>query len=69
MYLRGITETLNIEDFCELFKNGHLSYLLIDFARNIADEYCDNFKDAVNKVKNNWTAENNFPIIEYDSDF
>ena len=63
--LLGIPETFNFYDFCEIFKNGYIASMLLSFSFHTSMDYQNNFKAAVDKIKNDWNSETDFPEVDF----
>ena len=63
--LYGISEVLNIADFCELIKKGCFQKINLHFAFNSSVTFQKNFKAFIEEMKHTWDSELPLPIITY----
>ena len=63
--LYGIPETFNIYDFFAFVKTGVCEFIKVKFARDVLNDYKNNFKTAVEEMKKKWTAETKIPNIYF----
>ena len=64
MFLLGIPETFNVDDFCKLLQNRYIRYCKIWFDGDVSETYINNFEVTIEEMKKNWTSNNEFPDIE-----